>query len=84
MCLGLLYQVVALGESNDVQVESVEGARTRASLLAFQGVALVPGDWVCVHSGYVIDRLDAEEASATVEEIRCAKAALAACEGSPS
>ncbi len=76
--------MVALGEANYVEVEDVDRARTRASLLAFDGPAPAPGDWVCVHSGYVIDRLDTNEAAAAVEEIRLAKAAFAESERSRS
>jgi hydrogenase maturation factor len=39
-------------------------------LLAYDGVELCAGDWVIVHSGYVIDRVDAAEAARVVEEIR--------------
>jgi hydrogenase maturation factor len=46
---------------------------SRASLLAYDGVELSAGDWVSVHSGYVIDRVDATDAARVVEEIRHAK-----------
>ena len=62
MCMSRLYRVVRSDDEKTVEVEDLEGSRTHASLLALDGVPPTPGDWVVVHSGYVIDRADAGEA----------------------
>jgi hydrogenase maturation factor len=53
-----------------VEVEDVNHVVSVASLLAYEDTDLSPGDWVSVLSGYVIDRVDALEASSVIDEIR--------------
>jgi hydrogenase maturation factor len=67
-----LYKVVRNERTWFVEVESVDGVRSRASLLALDGPIPGPGDWVVVHSGYVLERVDAEEAASIADEIRSA------------
>jgi hydrogenase maturation factor len=69
MCVSRLYKVLGR-EDAWVDVEDVDHVISRASLLAYEGEELDVGDWVSVHSGYVIDRVDAIEAARVVEEIR--------------
>ncbi|MGD0054672.1 MAG: HypC/HybG/HupF family hydrogenase formation chaperone [Acidimicrobiales bacterium] len=68
--MSCLERVRCVDGSKMVQVENIDGVITRASLLALDGPTPAPGDWVVVHSGYVIDRLDADEAERTVEQLR--------------
>lgn len=77
MCVSRLYRVLACDEPAWVEVENVDHVRSRASLLAYDGARLSPGEWVSVHSGYVIDRVDAAEAASAAEEIRRAQASWA-------
>ncbi len=70
MCVSRFYQVLGRDGPESVVVEDVEHVVSRASLLAYDGPQLVDGDWVSVHSGYVIDRVDATAAAEVVEEIR--------------
>jgi hydrogenase maturation factor len=65
-----LYKVLDNDGARAVRVEDVEGTVTRASLLALDGDLPAPGDWVVVHSGYVIDRADRDEAQRIWTEIR--------------
>jgi hydrogenase maturation factor len=67
------YEVLRRDGPAWVEVEDVDRVNSRASLLAYDGVELCAGDWVSVHSGYVIDRVDAIEAARVVKEIRRAK-----------
>ncbi|MGA2293824.1 MAG: HypC/HybG/HupF family hydrogenase formation chaperone [Acidimicrobiales bacterium] len=60
-------------DATTVLVENINGLVSRASLLALDGPAPQPGDWVVVHSGYVIDRIDTLDAQRTVAEIRRGK-----------
>lgn len=76
MCVSRFYKVVARDSSNFVEVEDALGSRSYASLLSFEGPAPHVGDWVVVHSGYVLERADADEARAIVEEIRAAIGSL--------
>jgi hydrogenase expression/formation protein HypC len=51
-------------------VEDVDGNRHRVSLLALEPPVPEPGDWLVVHSGYAIDRVDEGEAESVVAELR--------------
>ena len=70
MCTSRLHQVVAPAGPRAVSVADVEGNRHQVSLLALDGPAPEPGDWVVVHSGYAIDRVDGDEAEAVAAELR--------------
>jgi hydrogenase maturation factor len=78
VCVSRLYKVVASNGARWVEVEDVEGHRTRASLLALEGPPPGPGSWVVAHSGYVLTRVDTDEAGAIASQIRAARAAGAA------
>jgi hydrogenase maturation factor len=70
MCVSRFYKVLRRDGPAWVEVEDVDRAISRASLLAYDGAELSAGDWVSVHSGYVIDHVDADVAAGAVEEIR--------------
>ncbi|MCC7204687.1 MAG: HypC/HybG/HupF family hydrogenase formation chaperone [Phycisphaeraceae bacterium] len=53
-------------------VADMHGNRVRVSTLMTPDVG--PGDWVLVHAGFAIQRLDAEQARATFAVIRDADA----------
>ena len=63
MCLAIPARVVALPEADTALID-VGGVRKRVSLALVDGVA--PGDYVIVHVGYALTRLDPEEAARTL------------------
>ncbi|MGO9804644.1 MAG: HypC/HybG/HupF family hydrogenase formation chaperone [Steroidobacteraceae bacterium] len=63
MCLAVPVRVVELLEEQWVEVE-VGGVRSRVSTAIVEGVAA--GDYVIVHAGFAIARLDVEEAEKTL------------------
>jgi hydrogenase maturation factor len=70
MCVSCLGRVLGSDGPKTVLIENINGLVTRASLLALDGLPPQPDDWVVVHSGYVIDRVDADDAVRAVAEIR--------------
>jgi hydrogenase expression/formation protein HypC len=64
MCLAIPAKVIELLEHDQALVE-VGGVHNRVSLLLVENVAV--GDYVIVHVGFAITRLDAEEAEKTLE-----------------
>ena len=68
MCLGIPGEVVELLESNqDLAKVSVAGVKRNINigLLADEGVA--PGDWVLIHVGFAMSKIDEEEAQRAME-----------------
>ncbi|WP_298192566.1 HypC/HybG/HupF family hydrogenase formation chaperone [Metallibacterium sp.] len=63
MCLALPARVVEL-VGNDQAVIELGGIRKTISLALVDGIA--PGDYVIVHVGYALTRLDPAQAEATL------------------
>jgi hydrogenase expression/formation protein HypC len=63
MCLAIPARVVALPEP-DMALIDVGGVRKRISLALVEGVTI--GDYVIVHVGYALTRLDPDEAERTL------------------
>ena len=63
MCLAIPARVVEVQE-NDVAIVDLGGVRKDISLALVEGVAV--GDYVIVHVGYALTRLDPEEAAKTL------------------
>lgn len=69
MCMSRLHRVVGCG-GTWADVEDMDGTVQRVSLLALDGPPPTAGEWLVVHSGYAIDRVDTTEAEAVAEELR--------------
>jgi hydrogenase maturation factor len=67
-----LHRVLRDDGGGAVEVEDLDGAVHRVSLLALDGPPPTPGEWLVVHSGYAIDRVDRSEAEAVAAEARSA------------
>ena len=63
MCLAIPARVVELAEP-DIALIDLGGVRKRVSLALVEDVA--PGDYVIVHVGYALTRLDPAEAERTL------------------
>ncbi len=63
MCLAIPAQVVELREGDGAVVDLV-GVRKEISLALVDGVAV--GDYVIVHVGYALNKLDPDEAAKTL------------------
>ncbi len=66
MCLGIPVKVIE--SDGQSAVVEVGGARREISLLLLDGVA--PGDWVILHAGFAIQKMDEEEAEKTLALLR--------------
>ena len=63
MCLAIPVKVVELLEDDQAMVD-VGGVRKEISLALVDGIAV--GDYVILHVGFAIQKLDAEEAEKTL------------------
>ena len=64
MCLAIPAQVVELREGDNAMVD-LAGVRKEISLALVEGVAV--GDYVIVHVGYALNKLDPDEAEKTLK-----------------
>lgn len=72
MCLGIPGQVVEMveGYGNQLALVDVEGAQRKVNIGMLEDQKLEPGDWVLLHMGFAVERVDAagaEEAMAGLE-----------------
>ncbi len=67
MCLAVPMKVVSI--DNDTAIAEVDGVRREASLMMLNEVVNV-GDYVLIHAGFAISRLDEEEALETISLMR--------------
>ncbi|MGC8628376.1 MAG: HypC/HybG/HupF family hydrogenase formation chaperone [Acidimicrobiales bacterium] len=68
MCLGIPCQVdEVLADQPQLAWVDVGGARRKVSTALLDGEDVQPGDWVLVHVGFALSKLDEEEAQATLE-----------------
>jgi hydrogenase expression/formation protein HypC len=68
MCLAVPMQVKSIRE--DLAVCEVDGVQREASLMMIDGVQV--GDYVLIHAGFAIERIDEAEARLTLDVLRAA------------
>ncbi len=66
MCLGIPVKVLEV--NGETAVVAVGGARRDVSLLLLDDVR--PGDWVILHAGFAIQKMNEEEAAKTLAILR--------------
>ncbi len=64
MCLAIPAEIVQIAD-NDLAVVEMGGARKRVSIQLVDDAAV--GDFVLVHAGFAIDKIDRAEAQKTME-----------------
>jgi len=67
MCLAVPMQIISV--EGDTMVAEIDGVRREASLLMLNEEVKV-GDFVLIHAGFAISRLDEDEALETIELMR--------------
>jgi hydrogenase expression/formation protein HypC len=66
MCLGVPMRVKSI--DGEMAVCEIDGVRREASLMMVEGVQV--GDFVLIHAGFAIEKLDEEDAQQTLELFR--------------
>ena len=66
MCLGVPMQVKTIAD--DLAVCEIDGVQREASLMLLENVQV--GDYVLIHAGFAISRLDEAEALETIALMR--------------
>jgi len=65
MCLAIPGEVVELLPGNDDQLALVDvvGVKRRINVGLLDGESIGPGDWVLIHVGFAMSKVDEEEAA---------------------
>jgi hydrogenase expression/formation protein HypC len=68
MCLGIPGQVVEiLDEAGFLAKVDVSGVKRNVNIALLQEEGVVPGDWVLIHVGFAMSKMDEKEARETLE-----------------
>lgn len=67
MCLGVPMQIIS--KDGDTAVAQIDGVRREASLMLLAEEVTV-GDFVIIHAGFAISRLDEDDARETLAMMR--------------
>ena len=71
MCLGIPGQVLELVSANDQLAKvDVAGVRRTINIGLLEDEPLAPGDWVLIHVGFAMSRIDELEAARALEGLK--------------
>ena len=68
MCLGIPGEIVELlPDREDLATVSVEGVKRVVNVGLLEDEPLAPGDWILIHVGFALSKIDEREAKASLE-----------------
>jgi hydrogenase expression/formation protein HypC len=70
MCLGIPGQVVEIvDDANDIAKVEVSGVKRNVSVALVRPEGIGPGDWVLIHVGFAMSKIDEQEAHETMKTL---------------
>jgi hydrogenase expression/formation protein HypC len=71
MCLGIPGQIIEfVDEANHIAKVNVSGVRRNISVALVRPDGIAPGDWVLIHVGFAMSKIDEREAQETLDLLR--------------
>jgi len=68
MCLGIPGQIIEfVDEVNHIAKVEVSGVRRNVNVAVVRDEGIAPGDWVLIHVGFAMSKLDEHEAQETLK-----------------
>ena len=68
MCLGIPGEIVELlPDRPDLAKVDVSGVKRAINVGLLEGETLQPGDWILIHVGFALSKIDEQEAAAALE-----------------
>ncbi|GAA3827494.1 HypC/HybG/HupF family hydrogenase formation chaperone [Sphaerisporangium flaviroseum] len=68
MCLGIPGEIVEiLSDRPDLAKVDVCGVRRAINIGLLEGKALAPGDWILIHVGFALSKIDEAEAKSALD-----------------
>ncbi|MFT8396464.1 HypC/HybG/HupF family hydrogenase formation chaperone [Propionibacterium sp.] len=71
MCLGVPAEVIAIPDAAVPRARvAISGVQRTVATDLLADEDIEPGDWVLVHVGFALSRIDADEAAITLDQIK--------------
>ncbi|WP_069804201.1 HypC/HybG/HupF family hydrogenase formation chaperone [Thermogemmatispora onikobensis] len=71
MCLGIPGQVLEIvDEANSIARVDVSGVKRNVSVALVRSEGIAPGDWVLIHVGFAMSKIDEVEAQETLKALQ--------------
>ena len=68
MCLGIPGEIVSIHTDRpDLATVDVSGVRRAINIGLLEDEGIVPGDWILIHVGFALSKIDEKEAQAAME-----------------
>jgi hydrogenase expression/formation protein HypC len=71
MCLGIPGQIVDIvDDSNHIAKVDVSGIKRNVNIALVRPDGIAPGDWVLIHVGFAMSKIDEQEARETIAALQ--------------
>ncbi len=71
MCLGIPGQIIDIvDDANSIAKVDVSGVRRNVSIVLVRPDGIEPGDWVLIHVGFAMSKIDETEAHETMKALQ--------------
>jgi hydrogenase expression/formation protein HypC len=71
MCLGIPGQILEIvDDANSIAKVVVSGVKRNVSIALVRPEGIEPGDWVLIHVGFAMSKIDESEAHETMRSLR--------------
>ncbi len=70
MCLGIPGHIIEIvDDANNIAKVEVSGVRRNVSVALVRPEGIAPGDWVLIHVGFAMSKIDENEARETMQAL---------------
>ncbi|QBD82541.1 HypC/HybG/HupF family hydrogenase formation chaperone [Ktedonosporobacter rubrisoli] len=71
MCLGIPGQILSIeDDANSIAKVDVSGVKRNVNVALVRPEGIAPGDWVLIHVGFAMSKIDESEAFETMKALR--------------
>ncbi len=71
MCLGIPGQILEIvDDANSIAKVNVSGVKRNVSVALVRPEGIEPGDWVLIHVGFAMSKIDEDEARETMKSLQ--------------
>jgi hydrogenase expression/formation protein HypC len=71
MCLGIPGQIISMvDDTNSIAKVDVSGVKRNVSVALVRPEGIAPGDWVLIHVGFAMSKINEDEARETMKALQ--------------